>query len=589
MRSKFDTRRPARPARTNRRGYQAAVAVLAAGALVLVASTPLSASAAEPTQSLFAATATPAIVADTDTAAVELGVKFTPKVDGRITAIKFYKSAQNTGVHTGALWNAAGAKVASVTFASETASGWQTANFASSPAVKAGQQYTASYQAPKGRYSATNGGFNAPLTSGGLTAPVGAGVYKYGATGFPTTSFKNSNYFVDVNFLPNAVPTSPSDPGVTANVRQVDGGVGYYGKFTNGLPTANTYFPVGVWYESVLGASDAAIDRAAGINTYVELTNNSDLTAIKNAGSYSIPSSASPLASGYLLNDEVDMIHGPGAGYTVMEDALKRVPAGVMSYTNYGKGVTFWETNAEAAQFVKYPALVSADNYWFTDPNICGAWEGASIAGTPGTALTAPQCRLAANYGKTVERVRELVSPLGSKPVWNFVEVGHPFTLNSAPTITAPQIRAAVWSGIIHGARGTIYFNHNFGGACQSQHVLRDSCGAGVRPTVTAVNKQVAALAPVLNAPFVDGLVSTTGKVDTAVKMYNGSLYVLAGSAQPAAQSVTVTSECKAATTATVINENRTVPVSGGKFVDTFADGNAVHLYLLNGGTCGLK
>ncbi|MET1072237.1 MAG: hypothetical protein ABWY11_06275, partial [Umezawaea sp.] len=157
------------------------------------------------------------------------------------------------------------------------------------------------------------------------------------------------------------------------------------------------------------------------------------------------------------------------------------------------------------------------------------------------------------------------------------------------PTITAPQIRAAVWSGIIHGARGTIYFNHNFGGSCLSQHVLRDSCGASVRPTVTAVNKQVAELAPVLNSPFVDGLVSTTGKVDTAVKIYNGSFYVLAGSAQPAGQSVTVSSECTAATTATVLGENRTIPVSGGKFVDAFADGNAVHIYQLNGGTCGVK
>ena len=376
---------------------------------------------------------------------------------------------------------------------------------------------------------------------------------------------------------------------MTATLRQVDGGTGYYGKFTNSLPTANTYFPSGVWFESALEPKDVATDRAAGINTYVELTSNSDLSVVNNAGSYAIPSFAnSPAKGGYLLNDEIDMVYGPSAGYPIMEEAMKRVPSGVMSYANFGKGVTFWETDAEAAKFVGYPALVSADNYWFTDPNICGPWEGATLAGTAGTALTESQCRLAANYGKTVDRVRELVSPLGSKPVWNFVEVGHPFTEDWAPTITGPQIRAAVWSGIIHGARGTIYFNHNFGGDCESQHVLRDGCGTAVRPAVTAVNKQVAELAPVLNSPFVDGLLTTTGKVDTAVKSYNGSFYVLAGSAQPGSQAVTITSECTAATTATVLGENRTVPVTGGKFVDTFADGNAVHIYQLNGGTCGV-
>jgi hypothetical protein len=581
-----------------RHGYTVALAALITGASLLVPNTV--ASAAPASQSFFPAAVSPTTPVDTDTDAVQLGVKFSASVSGHITGVKFFKGAQNTGTHTAAVWSSTGVKLATATFKNETASGWQTATLTTPLAVKAGVKYVASYLAPNGRYASTNGGFDASRTRGTLTAPVGAGVYRYGATGFPTASFQNSNYFVDVNFLATAVtsptapvpvptpttPAAPTTPTVSATLRQVDGGTGYYGKFTNGLPTSNSYFPSGVWFEAVRSATDVATDRAAGVNTYVQLTGDSDLNAIKAAGSYSIPSSGS--GNGQMLNDEVDMINGPGAGYTIMENALKNVAAGVMSYANYGKGVTFWESDAEAAQFVKYPSLVSADNYWFTDPNICGAWEGATIAGTAGTNLTSGQCRLAANYGKTVDRVRELVSPLGSKPVWNFVELGHPFTENDAPTITAPQIRAAVWSGIIHGARGTIYFNHNFGGSCISQHVLRDNCGTSVRPTVTAVNKQVAALAPVLNSPFVDGLLTATGKVDTAVKSYNGSFYVLAGSAQQASQSTTFTSECTSATTATVLGESRTLPVSAGKFTDTFADGNAVHLYQLNGGTCGV-
>jgi hypothetical protein len=606
VRSKTEKDHRLHPSRAIRRGYRAALA-LVVGAGLVVAAVPLSAAAAT-TQSLFPAAVTPAVSADPDTVAVQLGVRFSSAVGGQVTAVKFYKSSQNTGTHTGALWTSGGTKLASATFANETASGWQTATFAKPVTITAGTKYVASYLAPKGRYSATNNGFNTALKSGNLTAPIGAGVYTYGTSGALTSSFKNTNYFVDVNFAAQtaaapaptpaptpapaptptpAPPTTPA-PGVSATLRQVDGGTGYYGKYSTGLPTDASYFPSAVWFESVLNATDAAKDKSAGINTYVQLTGDSNLSAIADAGMYAIPDRAGSPTAGYMLNDEVDMIHGPEAGYPVMEEAVRRVPAGKMSYANFGKGVTFWETDSEAAKFVGYPNLVSADNYWFTDPNVCGPWEGAKLAGTEGTALTASQCRLAANYGKTVDRVRELVSPVGSKPVWNFVEVGHPFSENDAPTITAPQIKAAVWSGIIHGARGTIYFNHNFGGSCISQHVLRDNCGSSIRPTVAAVNAQVAELAPVLNSPFVDGVLTSTGKVDTAVKKYNGSFYVLAGSARPESQSVTFTNECTAATSATVLGENRTVAVSGGKFTDSFADGTAVHLYQLNGGTCGV-
>ena len=62
-----------------------------------------------------------------------------------------------------------------------------------------------------------------------------------------------------------------------------------------------------------------------------------------------------------------------------------------------------------------------------------------------------------------------------------FVELGHPFTEEDWPSITPAQARAAVWSSIIHGAQGIIYFNHSFGGPCQTQHILRDPCYAGMR------------------------------------------------------------------------------------------------------------
>ena len=61
---------------------------------------------------------------------MELGVKFQVSTAGKATGVRFYKGATNTGTHVGNLWSAAGALLASVTFANETASGWQQALFA---------------------------------------------------------------------------------------------------------------------------------------------------------------------------------------------------------------------------------------------------------------------------------------------------------------------------------------------------------------------------------------------------------------------------------------------------------------------------
>jgi methionine-rich copper-binding protein CopC len=152
---------------------------------------------------LWPSTATPAVIADPDNGAVELGVKFRTTQAGRVTAIRFYKGAANTGTHTGSLWNAAGTRLGTVTFTGESASGWQQATFAAPIAVSANTTYVASYFAPVGRYSVNENYFTSATTRGPLTAlqngTDGAnGVYRYGASGFPNSSYASSNYWVDV-------------------------------------------------------------------------------------------------------------------------------------------------------------------------------------------------------------------------------------------------------------------------------------------------------------------------------------------------------------------------------------------------------
>ena len=144
-------------------------------------------------------------------------------------------------------------------------------------------------------------------------------------------------------------------------------------------------------------------------------------------------------------------------------------------------------------------------------------------------------------------------------------------------------------ASIINGARGIMYFNHSFAGSCTSHHVLREPCAAPVRAAVTEVNAHVKGLAPVLNAPTVEGLVTTSSKVETMTKYSGGKFYVFSGPTTNAAQTAVLKAECVGNATATVLHENRTVPVVNGVITDTFANGTTNHIYRIDGGsTCGL-
>jgi hypothetical protein len=155
--------------------------------------------------SLFSPSDVPATITDNDPNPVELGMKFTSDVAGSITAIKFYKGPQNTGVHQGHLWSANGTLLATASFTNETASGWQTANLNTPVAITAGTTYVASYHSG-GNYSASGNYFatdhsNGPLHAPASTATSGNGVYAYGGSGlFPSGTYNKSNYWVDVVF-----------------------------------------------------------------------------------------------------------------------------------------------------------------------------------------------------------------------------------------------------------------------------------------------------------------------------------------------------------------------------------------------------
>ena len=73
-----------------------------------------------------------------------------------------------------------------------------------------------------------------------------------------------------------------------SSLQQVDGGRHYYERFPRSLPGDASYFPIGVWFESVLSQADVDADKQVGINVYVALTSNSDLRLIAQNGMHVI-------------------------------------------------------------------------------------------------------------------------------------------------------------------------------------------------------------------------------------------------------------------------------------------------------------
>ena len=71
----------------------------------------------------------------------ELGTSFTVDQAMKLTAVRFYKSPGETGTHVGRVWSSAGTQLAQVTYAGETASGWQQQALASPITLTAGQTY----------------------------------------------------------------------------------------------------------------------------------------------------------------------------------------------------------------------------------------------------------------------------------------------------------------------------------------------------------------------------------------------------------------------------------------------------------------
>jgi hypothetical protein len=440
-------------------------------------------------------------------------------------------------------------------------------------------------------------------------------------------------------------------PGVT--LHGIDGGPDYFAGISHKSAWMDNHILLGAWLEQPLNAAEVAYDRATGDNIYWDIAGFgrscngtacvASFAAIRNDGMHvSAPGVAGDSGSesvAYEGADEADMEYGPGwdawdkadnkctladdkCGYTVARWYFTGQPAylGTPGYQTqdavieqgYGKGVLFWETAKQAAEFLRFSDILSADSYWMTDSSLDLASQGGcalfpnspTICGNgSGSGLTNAQRQLPANYAYNVTKLEQLQSMNGpSKPVVVDVETGCPFMDSDACT-TPSAMTAAAWHALIAGARGIIWFQHNFGGPCIDFRTIIDGSNRGSSKyncqqtpgvtehdmvvALTKFNSEANLLTTVLLSPFADGYVSSTADVSYMAKYTDGSFYIFAASGKPGIPppsnqrvsfSIAGAHDCQV----NVINEDRNISVVNGKFSDIFSDADSVHIYRVN-------
>jgi hypothetical protein len=576
---------------------------------------------------VFAPGTEPEQAVDPDRASVELGMRFVPKHDGRITALRFYRSAVNAGPHVGTLWSAGGAVLARADFPAEGGEGWQTAPLAQPVEVTAGTEYVVSYLAREGLYSADEHYFDVGIENEYFSVPVGAGVYVYGSGALPTENYRNSNYYVDVRFAPEtgatptpsgtasptaeptAEPTASPSPTATASPSPTAtptpqptggssvldlptepwwGGSAYYAQWDKAAAagwTDPSFFPISVFFGKPSHADELA---AIGINTFMGAEHDGSPVSTMTREGISLLAQSEwtdaevgddPLVVGWHVSDECDMGLSGCASPRGEEGSLeihkgyvadlRNKADGRFLQANFGNGVlgSYWSPTT----MDDHLALVdvsSVDKYAYTSPHVQDLlrdspfWPEGKNPSSAGA------------YGWQQDRMESFMSPAASKPNWVFVETAKPFlTESGATTITVDQIRGAVWNGIIHGAAGIAYFQHNNNG-CGTYSLL--TCGQALRDGVAAVNAQVAELAPVINSPSYAW--SFGAGLETALKARGGDAYILAMTDGGTGER-TFSLPAGLAGSVEVVGEGRTLTVESGTFTDRFAAESTVHIY----------
>lgn len=348
-------------------------------------------------------------------------------------------------------------------------------------------------------------------------------------------------------------------------------------------------FPLAVWLQD---PRNAARFMAAGINLYVGLWQGPTEMQLATLARAGMPVICEQNAVGLAHRDDpgiVAWMHGDepdnaqalpaarGYGPPVHPDAiaadyarLKAADPGRPVWLNLGQGVAWdgWYGRGirtghpeDYAEYAKGADIVSFDIY----PVVA---EHPDVRG---------------RLWLVAEGVRRLAGWAPGKPVWACLEASR--ISNTAVKPTPAQLRYEAWSALIAGARGLVYFVHQFEPTFVEASLLEDPV---LLAGVTALNREIQSLAPALLSPPVEGVAEAVSDDPRAPILFThrragGADYLFVCTLRDRAARVSFgVTGLPPRGTAEILGERRTVPVREGRFSDRVPP-LGVRLYRLHG------
>ena len=478
------------------------------------------------------------------------------------------------------------------------------------------------------------------VNSGGSTAATSAQTPVVGSSGAPSTPVGvtlqsidgGTNYFCSQNFTQTC--NAGWDSSSFFPIANFDDDA-------NAQSSINAYHALGINviqapnYGSVAGPGNTSILQwaaADGMSVIGEEDGGTSATSYPNISFGTAPKTT---AVGYVWCDECENTPGTsgkvpnssllgetlsatlncasGIDYTTlqrvkndMQGALAAGDSSRFTMTNFTSNWVHGQVCFNPAPDVLASTVVSYDEYAITDP-----WH------TPPTYQQAPWAQYtyvnAARAYETAEGV--------SKPIWFYQEAATPYS--GGGTASPPNVAAETWAGIIAGARGVEYFDHNTGTGCgcgygtistgpAGSDLLGSSSGgtyslAQLKSQVTETDGVIKLLSPILNAQsansYISSAVTGTGnRMDTITKWEpssssdarcsnssTGCFYVFSTPAFNSAQAATYTfkknTSCPASINAyrllndSTLSSPATISVSASGGNCQFSDSIANHSY----------
>lgn len=353
--------------------------------------------------------------------------------------------------------------------------------------------------------------------------------------------------------------------------------------WTNGPSTAPDFFPIAVWLQD---PTNAARYKAAGINLYLGLRHGpttAQLAALDKTGmrvictqnAVGLENKSNPIIAGWLHHDEPDNAHHKGPGPLISPEEIQHAYQAMRTadpsrpvLLNLGEGVA-WDD---------YPGRGVRRHHPEDYPEYIKGCDIASFDIYPVVHASRAVAGHLEFVAQGVQRLAEWTH--GEKAVWSCIECTH--ISNPRAKATPRQVRSEVWMALIHGASGLVYFVHEFKPESKEAALLDDP---EMLHAVTAINRQIRELAPVLNSPSIAGATTVrSSKPDAPIAVmfkrdaHAAYLLTVAMRNQAVHGTFRLQEVPTGAEVVEVLGESRRIALRNSEFSDSFEPYEA-HLY----------